>query len=89
MGYIVWVLQWKLWGKVLVGQRLRSQNWWRIQLENEINSSIIEINKENLWECKTAEPPPIPFEIEYNFPNLNWEMLMKLKPLKINNFQIG
>lgn len=64
IGYCVTVLSRKLWGKILVNGRLRSQNWWRQKLESEINLPTIVISSENLWECRTAEPAPIPFEQE-------------------------
>ena len=64
IGYCVTILSHKLWGRILVNGRLRSQNWWRQKLESEINSPTIVISAENLWECRTAEPAPIPFEQE-------------------------
>lgn len=64
MGYCIWILREKLWGKVVFEGRLRSENWWRRRLENEMNQPAIVIPPENLWECCPAEPAPMPFEQE-------------------------
>lgn len=64
IGYIVWVLHFKLWGKIPVNGKLRSQQWWRSRLTDIINQPTIHIPPENLWDGKPAEPAPIRFEEE-------------------------
>ncbi len=77
IGLIVWILNERLWGKIVIDGRLRSQSWWKNRLESLINKPAISIPPENLWEGIPAEPSPISFEIEMGIPNLNHEMLLK------------
>jgi len=93
IGLIVWILQRQLWGKILFNGQLRSQRWWKNRLQSIINepSIVIEhnLNPGIYYEDGTPIPPPIPLEVEFNMPNLDWETLIKLKPLKIHGLQIG
>lgn len=82
IGYCVWVLYHKLWGKVSVDGKLKSQYWWKTKLNDLINSESIHLDCP--WECRPSEPAPIPFEIEFNMPNLDYETLAKAWK-KINN----
>lgn len=75
IGLIVGILQDKLWSKIQVNGRLRSERWWRNRLQDIFNEPDITI--ETPWECGPAEPAPVPFEIEMGIPNLNHEMLLK------------
>lgn len=75
IGYIVWVLFHKLWGRVPVNGRLRSQQWWRNRLKELINTPPTQIAPENLWDGCPAEPAPIPLEIEMGMLDLDWKML--------------
>ena len=77
LGIIVWILHFKLWGKMPVVGRLRSELWWRIQLHNLINGPTINIAQENLWDGCQAQEAPVPLEIEFNMPNLDHELLLK------------
>ena len=72
---ITWILLEKLWGKITVNGRLRSEQWWRNRLQDIFNEPDITI--ETPWECRPAEPAPIPFEIEMGMPDLNYETLLK------------
>lgn len=67
IGYCVWVLQNHLWGKTLVDGKIRSQKWWQRKLEEAKNSPSIDIKEICNWECRTAEPAPIPFEQEMSW----------------------
>lgn len=76
IGLIVSILFYKRWGRIPINGRPRSEQWWRNRLNDIINQPAIEIPPENLWECGSGEPAPIPFEIEIGMPNLNYEMLI-------------
>lgn len=73
IGECVSVIHEKLWSKTIVKNQLKSQSWWKRRLDALINSPSIEIEK-------TPDPIieiPIPFEIEMNMPELNYEILIK------------
>lgn len=93
IGLIVWILHNKLWSKILFNRQLRSQRWWKNRLQTIIDEPpmVIEhnLNPGIYYEDGTPIPPPIPLEVEFGMPDLNWEILMKLKPLKIYGLQIG
>ena len=72
---ITWILLEKLWSKIQVNSRLRSEQWWHNRLQDIFNEPDVVL--ETPWECKPAEPAPIPFEIEMGMPDLNYEMLLK------------
>jgi hypothetical protein len=74
---ITWILLEKLWSKIQVNGRLRSERWWRNRLQDIFNEPDVIVSPENLWDGKPAEPAPIPFEIEMGMPDLNYEMLLK------------
>ena len=86
---ITWILLERLWSKIQVNGRLRSERWWRNRLQDVFNEPDVIISPENLWDSKPAEPAPIPLEVEFGMPDLNWETLIKLKPFKIEGLQIG
>ena len=77
IGYTVFVLTRKNWGKILIDRRLRSQQWWKNHLQELINKKEEPISIENLWDSKPIEPIPIPFEIEFNMPNLNSDVFLE------------
>jgi hypothetical protein len=92
IGLIIEVLNNQLWSKIQFNGQLRSQKWWNRRLESLINSTVIIEN--NLLpgiynQDGTPAPIPIPLEVEFNMPNLNWEMLMQLKPYHTKGLQIG
>ena len=89
IGLIVGILQDKLWGKIQFNGCLRSERWWQRRLQAIINAPEITISPENLWDGTPAEPAPIPLEVEFGMPDLNWETLIKLKPFRIEGLQIG
>jgi hypothetical protein len=93
IGLIVWILCDKLWSKIQFNGQLRSQKWWKNRLQNIIDSPPIIIKnnlKPGIYDENGVEIlPPIPFEIECGIPDLNWEMLIKLKPLHIEGLKIG
>jgi hypothetical protein len=89
IGSIVYILLNKLWGKTPINNRIRSEQWWRNRLQDIFDEPDVIISPENLWDGKPAESAPIPLEVEFGMPDLNWETLIKLKPLKIEGFQIG
>ena len=72
---IVWILLERLWSKIQVNGRLRSELWWRNRLQSIFDEPDIVL--ETPWECKPAEPAPIPLEIEFNMPDLNYKTLLK------------
>lgn len=65
IGYCVWILHKKLWGKIQFNGQLKSKNWWQNRLQVFINEPEIKITE--FWECRTAEP--IPYEVEFNLSN--------------------
>jgi len=75
IGLIVWILLERLWSKIQVNGRLRSERWWTNRLQSIFDEPDIVL--ETPWECKPAEPAPIPLEIEFNMPNLNYKTLLK------------
>jgi hypothetical protein len=80
IGLIVWILLERLWSKIQINGRLHSEKWWRKRLQSTIDTtSIIEnnLNPSIYNEDGTPIPPPIPLEIEFNMPDLNYEMLSK------------
>jgi hypothetical protein len=66
----------RLWGKTLVNGRLRSKSWWENKLHLLINKTEKAIPIENLRDGHQAEPTPIPFEVEFNMPGLNYETFL-------------
>jgi hypothetical protein len=77
IGLITTILFYKQWGRIPVNGRPRSEQWWRNRLNDLINAPTVEIAPENLWDGNTAEPAPIPFEIEMGMPDLNYETFFK------------
>lgn len=75
IGYCVWVLFHKKWGQIPIDGRLRSQHWWKTRLQGLIDAPAVQCNCD--WEPKPAETPPIPFEIEMGYPDLDYETLLK------------
>jgi len=75
IGLCVWVLFYKLWGKIRFNGQLKSEKWWRRRLKELINAP--EVAAPPLPEGKPAEPAPIPFEIEMGMPDLNYNLLLK------------
>ncbi len=73
----VYILSHKRWGRTAYKGMLKSEKWWRFQLDNLINAPDIIIPPEHLHNGKPAEPAPVPFEIEMNFPNLDYATLLK------------
>ena len=74
IGVVVSILKNKSWGKIPIGGRLRSKNWWQNHLQELINFEEDPIPSENLWDGKTAEEIPVPFEIEFNMPQLDYKI---------------
>jgi len=56
----VWILRHKLWGKMPIEGRLRSEHWWQQRLDWLINKEEDPIPPENLWDGKVAKPMEIP-----------------------------
>lgn len=82
IGDCVYVLYHKLWGKTLVKRKLKSQGWWQQQLAAIINGPVIELPKTD-WEPGIYDqsgnpmPAPLPFEVEADFPDLDYDTLFK------------
>lgn len=74
---IVWILLERLWSKIQVNGRLRSELWWRNRLQGIFNEPDVVVSSENLWDGKPAEPAPVPLEVEFNMPDLNYDTLIK------------
>jgi len=74
IGIVVSILRKKLWGRIPVGGRLRSKSWWEHYLQELIDKPEDPIPPENLWDGKPAEPAPVPLEIEFGMPNLDYKM---------------
>jgi hypothetical protein len=62
----VYVLAHKLWGKTLIQRKLRSEQWWQMQLQQIIDGPTIIIAPELLKEWE-PENKPVPFEIEIGY----------------------
>lgn len=75
IGYCVWVIYHRFWGRVAVNGRLRGEKWWKQRLETLINTPAISITTP--WEPKTAEDTPTPFEIEMGYPDLDYDTFLK------------
>ena len=75
IGLMVWILHFKLWGRISVNGRLCSKNWWKARLDRFINAPTVHIA--NPQDGCPAEPVPVPFEIEMGMPNLDHAMLLK------------
>lgn len=41
IGYCVWILYNKRWGKTLIDNKLRSRNWWETRLNELINAPTV------------------------------------------------
>ena len=68
IGFVVGILTKKLWGKITVDGKLRSERWWKSRLENLINEVEEPIPKENLWDSQPIDYP-IPYEVEFSMEN--------------------
>ena len=81
IGLIVWILQGKLWSKIQLNNRLRSELWWRNRLQSIINSPPVNIENNlnpGIYDQDGIEIPlPIQFEIEIGMPDLNYEILLE------------
>jgi hypothetical protein len=69
IGFTVWVLHNKLWGKIIVGNRPRSEQWWKSrQWQLIYDTPTIETTidwKPGIYNPDgTPQEPPIPFEKE-------------------------
>lgn len=70
LGECVYVLHYKLWGKTLVGNRLRSRGWWENRKNELINApTVIILPEQNtnpgIFDANgNPIPNPIPFEQE-------------------------
>jgi hypothetical protein len=62
IGFCASVLYHKAWGKTLVGNRLRSETWWKNKLEELINAPTIVLPPQEL--SLESYDVPIPFEQE-------------------------
>lgn len=63
IGECVSVLYYKRWGKTLVGNKLRSRQWWEQRLQSLVNSPTVDIDP-SLNTNPGCDNPPIPFEQE-------------------------
>lgn len=83
IGYCVWVLFHKRWGKTPFEGKLRSQMWWQNRLNQFIDAPTTDIPAETnlrpgIYDQTGCEiPPPTPLEQEFNMPNLDYETLLK------------
>lgn len=75
IGFTVWVLSKKRWGKTFIDGKIRSQRWWQQRLEYLINKEEDPIPSENLWDGKPVDYP-IPFEVEVGMPDLNHDTFL-------------
>lgn len=69
LGECVKVLQYGLWGKTLVGNKLRSKAWWERRQDELINAPTISIPpyqnaNPGIYDSNGLMPSPIPFEQE-------------------------
>lgn len=83
IGYCVGILSDKFWGKTPVDGRLRSKSWWENRLNKLINVPTYNIPKElnttpGIYDSLGNDvKPPIPLEIEFNMPDLDYNTLLK------------
>lgn len=70
IGECVYVLYHKLWGRTIVGNRIRSKAWWEKRLQDLINTPTITI--EHKYEEEWTYDIPPRYEDEYQMSN-SWE----------------
>ena len=68
LGYAIWVLVNKLWDNPLTNPPNKPRVYWKEIKRRELNRPDVEISLGPEQKIET----PIPFEVEYNMPNLNW-----------------
>jgi hypothetical protein len=70
LGQCVYVLYYKLWGKTLVGNRLKSRAWWEHRRDELINAPTVNIPPDQninpgIFDTNgNPIPNPVPFEQE-------------------------
>lgn len=78
LGYAVWVVHYKLWGKIPFNNKgLKGEVWWRKRIEVLVNAPTIDIPKELLSNWEPTDRP-IPFEVEMNYPSLSYKELKEV-----------
>lgn len=73
LGYCVWVLTYRLWDSPITTPPRQSRKWWKERKRKLIEGTSV---CETILNSNHIEPP-IPLEVEFNMPNLNYEMLLK------------